>query len=91
MGVFFENKNTSELTWNLGYTKSYQNTPDLRVFTNSFEYLFVEDEDTGDFIQDSIPTFAIRDDLYSVPSRYFRLLEEDNLNFKLDYKLYEWK
>ena len=84
----FENKKTSELNWNLGYTKSYQNTPDLRVFTNSFEYLYVEDEDTGDFIQDSIPTFAIRDDLYSVPSRYFRLLEEENLNFKLDYKLY---
>jgi hypothetical protein len=83
----FENKKTSELNWNLGYTKSYQNTPDLRVFTNSFQYLYVEDEDTGDFIQDSTPTFAIRDDLYSVPTGYFRLLEEENLNFKLDYKL----
>ena len=83
----FSKKRHSELAWNIGYTKSYQNTPDLRVFTNSFEYLLVEDEDTGDFYQDTDPTYAIRDDLYPVPTRYFRFLEEDNVNFKIDYKL----
>lgn len=83
----FSKKRQSELAWNIGYTKSYQNTPDLRVFTNSFEYLLVEDEDTGDFYQDTVPTYAIRDDLYPVPTRYFRFLEEDNVNFKIDYKL----
>lgn len=83
----FLKKYDSELSWNLGYTKSYQNTPDLKVFTNSFEYFLIEDEETGEFYQDTVPTYAIRDDLYPVPTRYFRFLEEENMNFKIDYKL----
>ena len=83
----FENKRTAELKWNFGHTKSYQNTPDLKVFTNSFEYLMIEDEETGNFYQDATPTYSIQPNLYSGPTRYYRFLEEENANLKLDYKL----
>ena len=82
----FEAHKKSELTWNFGHTKSYQNTPDLKVFTNSYEYLMLEDEDTGDFYQDTAPTYSIQPNLYSAPTRYYRFLKENNTNLKIDYK-----
>ena len=82
---FSRNKN-SELNWNLGLTKSYQNTPDLRVFTNSYEYINIEDDETGDIYLDTLPTYSIQANLYPAPTRYYRYLNEDNLNFKSDYK-----
>ena len=82
----FEAHKKSELTWNFGLTKSYQNTPDLKVFTNSYEYLMLEDEDTGDFYQDTAPTYSIQPNLYSAPTRYYRFLKENNTNLKIDYK-----
>ena len=83
----FEGDKTSELKWNLGITKSKQNTPDLRVFTNSYEFLTLEDDETGDFYLDTIPTYSIQANLYPAPTRYYRYLDENNVNFKSDYKL----
>ena len=83
----FEGDKTSELKWNLGITKSKQNTPDLRVFTNSYEFLTLEDDETGDFYLDTIPTYSIQANLYPAPTRYYRYLDENNINFKSDYKL----
>ena len=82
---FSRNKN-SELNWYLGLTKSYQNTPDLRVFTNSYEYIYLEDDETGDIYLDTLPTYSIQANLYPAPTRYYRYLNEDNINFKSDYK-----
>lgn len=83
----FEGDKTSELKWNLGITKSKQNTPDLRVFTNSYEFLTLEDDETGDLYLDTIPTYSIQANLYPAPTRYYRYLDENNINFKSDYKL----
>ena len=83
----FEGDKTSQLKWNLGITKSKQNTPDLRVFTNSYEFLTLEDDETGDFYLDNIPTYSIQANLYLAPTRYYRYLDENNINFKSDYKV----
>ena len=83
----FNSIKKSEIKWNLGFTKATQNTPDLKVFVNSYEFPEVEDEETGDFFLDTVPTFSIQTNLYPGPTRYFRFLEEDNFNFKTDYKL----
>ena len=82
----FEGAKKSELKWNFGITKSYQNTPDLKVFTNSYQYLEVEDEETGDFYLDTVPSYEINPSLYPGPTRYYRFLDEDNINLKTDYK-----
>lgn len=83
----FEGNKTSQLKWNLGVTRSYQNTPDLRVFTNSYEFLTLEDDETGDFYLDTVPRYSIQANLYPAPTRYYRYLDENNINFKSDYKL----
>ncbi len=83
----FKGNKTSQLKWNLGVTRSYQNTPNLRVFTNSYEFLTLEDDETGDFYLDTIPTYSIQANLYPAPTRYYRYLDENNINFKSDYKL----
>ena len=83
----FKGNKTSPLKWNLGVTRSYQNTPNLRVFTNSYEFLTLEDDETGDFYLDTIPTYSIQANLYPAPTRYYRYLDENNINFKSDYKL----
>ena len=59
----------------------------MRVFTNSYEFLTLEDDETGDFYLDTIPTYSIQANLYPAPTRYYRYLDENNINFKSDYKL----
>lgn len=83
----FNQQKKSELKWNLGYTNSHQNTPDLKVFTNSYEYLMIEDDETGELYQGTDPTFSIQPNLYAGPTRHYRFLEEKNANIKADYKL----
>ena len=63
------------LKWNSSYSNSTQDEPDLRFFSNTINI-------TGDNYQDS--SGVITPSKYSVPARYYRNLEEDNINGKLD-------
>ncbi|MBD3234140.1 MAG: TonB-dependent receptor plug domain-containing protein, partial [candidate division Zixibacteria bacterium] len=57
--------------WKATYTNNTQDEPDLRFFSNHYT---VTEDDTF---------FTIRPSHYTVPQRYFRNLEEDNLGFDL--------
>jgi outer membrane receptor protein involved in Fe transport len=71
--------NNLKITWLGTYAQSAENTPDLRVFTNS-----VVPTGAGDSL------YIIEPGLYPVPARFFRTLDEKsyeaNLNFELPVK-----
>ena len=56
--------------WNTTISRSIQNEPDLRFFTNNYTML----ERNG--VVDTV--YAIRPSIYPVPTRYFRDMEEGN-------------
>ncbi len=62
--------------WLVSYAESRQDEPDLRFFSNDYEQINPETR-----------IYDIQPNLYSQPSRFFRDLEEENLNAKLDLEL----
>lgn len=67
--------NNSKIDWQVSYSKNNQTEPDLRFFTNDYT---VDDGDT---------LFDIDQSLYKYPSRYFRDLNEDLFNGKVDFEI----
>lgn len=65
-----------EIDWSTTYTLSKQNTPDLRFFSNDYTINPVAETDT---------MYSIQTALYVPSSRYFRDLEETNLDAQLDF------
>lgn len=73
---YFPGFSKLKVDWVGSYTYSYQNEPDMRFFTNSY---YPDNE--GKY------QYAIQPSLYQVPARYYRKLEEDNFNMKVDFSL----
>ena len=73
---FFENVSNLKINWIGSVTKSKQDEPDMRFFTNSY---YPDNEGKYEY--------AIEPSIYKVPARYYRNMTEDNLNFKLDASL----
>ncbi len=73
---FFKNAANLHINWLGSYTYSYQNEPDRRFFTNSYFPTL-----------SGIYRYAIQPSIYSVPARYYRYLNENNYNFKVNFKL----
>lgn len=71
----FENAGGLKVDWIGSATFSRQNEPDLRFFT--YDYT----------IQNGDTTFDIQPNLYDPPSRYYRELQEQNYDFKLNVML----
>ncbi len=69
----FESLSKFKINWIGSVTKSKQDEPDMRFFTNSY---YPENE--GDY------TYAIEPSIYKVPARYYREMIEYNYNFKLN-------
>ena len=65
----------STFSWIGAYSKSNQDEPDLRFFSDHY---IVNGEDTS---------YTIRPAIYTVPQRYFRNLDEDNLTLDLKFSL----
>lgn len=66
----------STIKWNASYAKNTQDEPDLRYVWNAKSYL-----EAFDAYKYSIPG----NNVSSPPSRYFRDLDEDNINVGVDY------
>jgi outer membrane receptor protein involved in Fe transport len=64
----------SNIDWNYSYSKNEQDEPDMRFFSNHF-YVDEEDGDTS---------YYIAPNLYTLPQRYYRELDEDNNSFDLN-------
>ncbi len=62
--------------WKVSSTKSSQNEPDLRYFTNHYTV-----QASGDTL------FSSPASLYPAPARFFRELEESNTNIQVDYSI----
>ena len=73
---FFEKASELKVTWIGSFTKSKQDEPDMRFFTNSY---YPDNE--GKY------TYAIEPSIYKVPARFYRNMKEENLNFKVNASL----
>ncbi len=69
-------KPTLEVDWIVSLSESFQEEPDLRFFSNEFN-----------FNQDGQPIYDLDISVYREPSRFYRDLNEDNLDAKLNFKL----
>lgn len=67
----------SKINWFLSGTKSSQDEPDMRFFTNSY-YPALEGSDYA---------YAIEPSKYKLPARYFRNLQELNFDFSTDVEI----
>ncbi len=113
---FFKNVNNMRVSWIGSYTRGKQDTPDLRVFFNSYEempaqtlYLDANGNDVtaqalayiadGENLEEYFPGFtieqteagqlqyAVLDNLYPSPTRYFRQMDESMLDTHVDVEL----
>ncbi len=75
----FEELNELKLDWTLSRTISRQEQPDLRYFSNTF---ILSGGDQPGETQDT--TYQINPSEYSVPSRFFRDMEETSTDARLD-------
>jgi len=75
---FFSNFYRLKANWLVSYTRSQQDEPDMRFFTNSVY---------PDLAEDNPNRYAVNPSVYSVPARYYRTMDEDNINAKLDFIL----
>jgi len=66
---YFEKLAGARLEWNSSYSRNAQEEPDLRYFSDDYAVTGVD------------TTYSIHPNLYKVPQRYFRNLDEDNINF----------
>lgn len=69
----------SRLSWSVTTSSSNQEEPDLRYFTN--HYRFRERRGTID------TTYSISPDIYPVPARYFRSMNEDAIEVAADVEM----
>jgi outer membrane receptor protein involved in Fe transport len=67
----------SKINWFLSGTKSSQDEPDMRFFTNSYYPA----------LEGSAYAYAIEPSKYKLPARYFRNLQELNFDFSTDIKI----
>ncbi|GAB4250560.1 MAG: TonB-dependent receptor [Vicingaceae bacterium] len=65
-----------KVKWLGAYSKSYQNQPDLRFFSNDFR--ITNDGDT---------TYSINAAAYPEPTRYYRTLNQTTKDYKMDFEL----
>ncbi|MEA2064624.1 MAG: TonB-dependent receptor [Gemmatimonadota bacterium] len=65
----------AHVEWNTTYNESLQEEPDLRYFTDN--YTIRERNGSID------TTYSIRPSIYPYPNRYYRDLNENNLNFNM--------
>jgi outer membrane receptor protein involved in Fe transport len=72
-----KNLKSLQINWQLAYSLSKQDEPDLRFFTNIF-HIHPNSEDT---------VFTIDPAKQSVPARYWRFMDEGNYDGKLDLAL----
>lgn len=72
----FPNVLNMKADWIASYTRSSQDEPDIRFFSNDYTI-----NAAGDTL------FDLQPNLYNPPSRYFRTMEEDNVNAKLDLQI----
>lgn len=70
--AFFDGKLKAD--WIASYTKSRQDDPDLRFFSNDFT-----------LVGENQFNFSIQPNLYPEPSRFFRDLDEENIDVKLNF------
>lgn len=70
----------AKLNWKTSFTNSAQDEPDLRFFTNSYKDIELPD---GSIYRD----YKIQPSLYQLPTRYYRNLDEDNQDYKLDVEI----
>lgn len=73
---YFDNISKLKINWIGSVTKSKQEEPDMRFFTNSY---YPDNEEQY--------MYAVDPSIYKVPSRYYRNMEEENYNFKVDASL----
>lgn len=72
----FEKLKKLKVEWLYAYSKSKQDQPDLRYFTNDF----MVDETSGD------TAYSIQASIYPVPTRYYRNLEQNTADAKLNFE-----
>lgn len=65
----FKGLGNARLEWTGSYTRNSQDEPDLRFFSDDYS---VEGTDTN---------YSISPNIYKVPQRYYRNLDEDNVSF----------
>ncbi len=70
---YFEQISKLKIKWLGSLTKSLQDEPDMRFFTNSY---YPDNEGKYEY--------AIEPSIYKVPARFYRNMKEDNYNFKAD-------
>ncbi|MCB9231247.1 MAG: TonB-dependent receptor [Bacteroidia bacterium] len=77
----FANANNFKIDWIGSYSISRQETPDLRFFSNDYHVL------NGDTI------YQLQPALYNNPSRFYRDLQENNLDSRVNFELpfNQWK
>lgn len=71
---FFEDLLGSTIDWTASFSNTKQDEPDLRFFSNDYVY----DEDNEEYY------YSINKNSYNEPTRFFRNLNEENQNFKLN-------
>ena len=76
---YFEKLKELRINWLGSYTLSTQEEPDLRFFTN--DYTLAERGSETDTI------FRIQPAMYPVPSRFYRNMEEVNIDTKINFEL----
>lgn len=73
---FFKGFNKLKVDWLSSYTKSKQDEPDLRYFSNSYKIR-----------QDGSVNYYVSPSKYPVPTRYFRNMEELNFDNKINFSM----
>lgn len=71
--------------WQVGYSKTKQDEPDVRFFSDEYFTDYVEDEQTGDLYP--VDGYRIAPSAYKVPTRVWRFVDEDSRDAKLDFTL----
>ncbi|MEW6749439.1 MAG: TonB-dependent receptor [Candidatus Latescibacterota bacterium] len=86
----------ARLEWSGSLATTTQDEPDLRYFTDNYVTTFQPARDeNGNHLRDEngqplrrpVTRYSIRPDIYPVPTRYFRSLEETNREAKVDLAL----
>ena len=75
---YFEKLKALRINWLGSYTLSTQEEPDLRFFTNDYTLANGSETDT---------IFRIQPAMYPVPSRFYRNMEETNIDTKINFEL----
>ncbi|MGD8922583.1 MAG: TonB-dependent receptor, partial [Candidatus Zixiibacteriota bacterium] len=72
------------LSWLAGISTTRQDEPDLRYFADERSVAMVEDPVTGDLVPSGDYRYVINRSRYQIPSRLWRLIDEDHHEYKAD-------